>query len=275
MLRTSRCHRAPFAHALGLAVRTARSAVCAQRAKAPFLQGQRLASAAIVSRGRKLERAFSQSIASASARCTKEILTRRARTRSTTSSRTRAIRACSGSVTTGARRRGRATVEKPPKKKAGSVTSSACLGSRVPSRAVSVRPARLGWRIPAARPQSGSYEGEHVRGLFRGVREQEETPQRVLLTRVWIRGRAGCAAWHVTGLWAVPSPLAATVDHVIPVSRGGPHARGNVRCAHFSCNTKRGNTLCDDGKTFWGVGVPGPRGAQIFVCTEPRPSGGS
>lgn len=38
----------------------------------------------------------------------------------------------------------------------------------------------------------------------------------------------------------VPSSLAATLDHVIPVSLGGPHTRANVRCAHFSCNTRRG-----------------------------------
>lgn len=38
-----------------------------------------------------------------------------------------------------------------------------------------------------------------------------------------------------------PQPLAATVDHVVPVSKGGLHRLGNLRCAHAECNTRRGN----------------------------------
>ena len=50
---------------------------------------------------------------------------------------------------------------------------------------------------------------------------------------------------HLCGLFVdralvVPSPFAPTMDHVIPVSRGGLHTYGNVRLAHFSCNTRRG-----------------------------------
>jgi 5-methylcytosine-specific restriction endonuclease McrA len=40
----------------------------------------------------------------------------------------------------------------------------------------------------------------------------------------------------------VPHPLAATLDHIIPMSKpGGHHLYINVRAAHFSCNSKRGN----------------------------------
>jgi 5-methylcytosine-specific restriction endonuclease McrA len=35
----------------------------------------------------------------------------------------------------------------------------------------------------------------------------------------------------------------ATMDHVIPVTKGGPHTRVNVRLAHRSCNTRKGNKL--------------------------------
>jgi 5-methylcytosine-specific restriction endonuclease McrA len=38
----------------------------------------------------------------------------------------------------------------------------------------------------------------------------------------------------------VPSLQAATLDHIIPVSLGGSHTRANVRCAHYSCNSRRG-----------------------------------
>lgn len=37
-----------------------------------------------------------------------------------------------------------------------------------------------------------------------------------------------------------PHPLSATLDHLIPLSEGGPHTRANVRLAHLRCNTERG-----------------------------------
>jgi hypothetical protein len=40
-----------------------------------------------------------------------------------------------------------------------------------------------------------------------------------------------------------PNPLAGSVDHVIPVSRGGTDARSNLRLAHVSCNSRKSNKL--------------------------------
>ncbi len=45
-----------------------------------------------------------------------------------------------------------------------------------------------------------------------------------------------------------PHPLSATLDHIIPVTREGPHASANVRLAHHRCNSRKGNKLdseCD------------------------------
>jgi hypothetical protein len=39
----------------------------------------------------------------------------------------------------------------------------------------------------------------------------------------------------------VPDLLAPTVDHVVPISSGGSDDYENLRCAHFVCNSKRGN----------------------------------
>ncbi|MGR6320784.1 HNH endonuclease [Micromonospora soli] len=36
-------------------------------------------------------------------------------------------------------------------------------------------------------------------------------------------------------------PRSPTLDHVIPLSQGGPHTRANTRCACFECNSKRGD----------------------------------
>lgn len=34
-----------------------------------------------------------------------------------------------------------------------------------------------------------------------------------------------------------PQPTAPTIDHIVPLSRGGSHTRGNVQCAHRMCNS--------------------------------------
>lgn len=38
----------------------------------------------------------------------------------------------------------------------------------------------------------------------------------------------------------VPEPLAPTIDHIVPVSKGGDDTRANVQLAHFVCNSRKG-----------------------------------
>ncbi len=38
-----------------------------------------------------------------------------------------------------------------------------------------------------------------------------------------------------------PHPRSASLDHIVPLSQGGPHTRANVRAAHLQCNVRRGN----------------------------------
>jgi len=40
-----------------------------------------------------------------------------------------------------------------------------------------------------------------------------------------------------------PDPGAPTLDHVVPMSRGGGHVLANVQLGHFYCNTVKGNRL--------------------------------
>jgi hypothetical protein len=35
-----------------------------------------------------------------------------------------------------------------------------------------------------------------------------------------------------------PNPLSASLDHIIPLSKGGSHTRGNVQLTHLKCNVK-------------------------------------
>lgn len=38
-----------------------------------------------------------------------------------------------------------------------------------------------------------------------------------------------------------PDPLSASLDHVVPLSRGGLHAMSNVQLAHLGCNMRKGD----------------------------------
>lgn len=38
----------------------------------------------------------------------------------------------------------------------------------------------------------------------------------------------------------VPHDFAPTLDHIIPLSRGGTHEYANVQAAHFICNSRKG-----------------------------------
>jgi len=70
--------------------------------------------------------------------------------------------------------------------------------------------------------------------LTRGSTEAE----RFTLDEIFERDQAIC---HLC-LQRVPRSQ-ATMDHVVPVTKGGPHTRANVKLAHRSCNARKGNRL--------------------------------
>ena len=43
-----------------------------------------------------------------------------------------------------------------------------------------------------------------------------------------------------------PDAMSASLDHVIPLSRGGGHVRANVRLAHLGCNARKCARLDDE-----------------------------
>lgn len=38
-----------------------------------------------------------------------------------------------------------------------------------------------------------------------------------------------------------PDPMSASLDHIVPLSRGGVHIPSNTQCSHLVCNVRRGN----------------------------------
>ena len=40
-----------------------------------------------------------------------------------------------------------------------------------------------------------------------------------------------------------PAPLSPTIDHIIPLNKGGAHLYANVQAAHFVCNSAKGDRI--------------------------------
>lgn len=46
------------------------------------------------------------------------------------------------------------------------------------------------------------------------------------------------------------SPWRPTIDHIVPLSKGGPHLYSNVQCACLSCNLKKGARTMEQSRPF-------------------------
>ena len=46
---------------------------------------------------------------------------------------------------------------------------------------------------------------------------------------------------------SVPHPSAPTIDHVIPIARGGTHTADNLQTAHFICNARKHTKILEVG----------------------------
>lgn len=64
----------------------------------------------------------------------------------------------------------------------------------------------------------------------------------VFLADVRERDGDGCALCFdpIDFSLAFPHPLSKSVDHIIPLSKGGPHDPSNCQLAHLICNTAKG-----------------------------------
>jgi len=48
---------------------------------------------------------------------------------------------------------------------------------------------------------------------------------------------------HIDSTLRYPDRMSASVDHIIPLSHGGPHNYANVQAAHLTCNASKGNRV--------------------------------
>lgn len=67
--------------------------------------------------------------------------------------------------------------------------------------------------------------------------------QRVIRREIYERDgwKCGICKKFVNPSLKSPHPFSKTIDHIVPLSKGGTHEPRNVRLAHFGCNSRRSN----------------------------------
>lgn len=87
--------------------------------------------------------------------------------------------------------------------------------------------------------------GRNPGSLAADARRRDAVVKGEPFRRIDVFERDGWVCWLCDGSvprdakW--PDSDSASMDHVVPVSLGGPHDFGNVRTAHLGCNSARGN----------------------------------
>lgn len=71
----------------------------------------------------------------------------------------------------------------------------------------------------------------------------------VSLKYLFFRDKARCqiCSKKLNLIRAVPHNLAATIDHIVPLSKGGEHSKKNTQLACFKCNSLKGDRCADGG----------------------------
>jgi len=77
-----------------------------------------------------------------------------------------------------------------------------------------------------------------VKLVKRAIAAGDLTAQIVSRDSIRERDNSTC---HICGTWV--SVHDESLDHVVPLARGGKHDYGNVKLAHKLCNSKKGDRL--------------------------------
>jgi 5-methylcytosine-specific restriction endonuclease McrA len=73
----------------------------------------------------------------------------------------------------------------------------------------------------------------------RGIRKAET----ISLSAIYARDHGRCQLCRrpISQRLAPPHPRSATLDHIVPIIRGGHHVPANVQLAHYGCNSAKGD----------------------------------
>ena len=100
----------------------------------------------------------------------------------------------------------------------------------------------LAWRAAHAQKDRADHRVRNQRRRVRlkGGEVEQFTDIEIFERDSWICGWCGK---KINRRRRSPDPLAASLDHIRPISKGGDHTRGNVQATHRRCNTAKGARL--------------------------------
>ncbi|MDF9748643.1 endogenous inhibitor of DNA gyrase (YacG/DUF329 family) [Arthrobacter sp. ES3-54] len=78
------------------------------------------------------------------------------------------------------------------------------------------------------------------RAQKRGTQVEDLRPVDIYERDIWI---CGLCVTPVDPTSAWPDPMSPSLDHILPLSRGGTHTYENVQLAHLTCNVSKGNRI--------------------------------
>jgi 5-methylcytosine-specific restriction endonuclease McrA len=85
--------------------------------------------------------------------------------------------------------------------------------------------------------------GDKGRARYYGVPYEYVSRRKVYDRDGW---QCGICSELIDRTLAYPDPRSASLDHVIPISLGGPHTAANCQAAHLSCNVGKSNRVGDE-----------------------------
>ncbi|WP_420094358.1 HNH endonuclease [Mycobacteroides abscessus] len=96
---------------------------------------------------------------------------------------------------------------------------------------------RPGKYCPEHRRNYDNAKGHRRRARRYGVHYEYINPRTIFVRDKW---KCGLCGKRVNRNLSYPDPMSASIDHMIPISAGGPHAPANVQCSHLACNIAKG-----------------------------------
>lgn len=78
------------------------------------------------------------------------------------------------------------------------------------------------------------------RAQKRGTQVEDLRPIDIYERDIWL---CGLCVTPVDPDSAWPDPMSPSLDHIIPLSKGGTHTYENVQLAHLTCNVSKGNRI--------------------------------
>lgn len=97
-------------------------------------------------------------------------------------------------------------------------------------------------RYHAANPEVARRSRRNRRARKRNAYSEPYTLAEVAKTD---RNRCGICGGRVDPKLKHPNPKSASLDHIVPLSKGGEDTKANIQLAHLACNLAKGATIIE------------------------------